>query len=191
MSMFVKKAQPKVEESLPKVPSKVNKVKVTVKKEETSNYTSETPLKEKTKTAKTNDAVLELINDSSKKYNLTQFDKLIADIHESIGEAKDQNAIKKFICKYAKVANGKIYFNTSYESPDTTYKSIKYLLENSKSSAGHGHSHSKNDGGGFMFGKNVVIEEENEEDENEVDPLAWRHPQQPAFKYEKKNRIQI
>lgn len=186
MSMFgnIKKKTQIVKEPEPVAESKPKKVKITVKESEPI----ETESKPKTKTTKINETILNMISDESKKYSLQQFDKLISDIHIGINEGKDQNYIKKYICKYSKVAHGKIQFDTSSENSEMTYKTLKYELEKSKDYSGGHHKNPTEEV--FMFGKKKQIEEDVEEEyesENEDEDLPiWQYPQQTPIIYKKK-----
>lgn len=174
MSMFSNiKKKTIVQEQIEKNPKKV---KVTVT--EIKPSTEEKP---KTKTTKIHDTILNMIGDESKKYSLQQFDKLIVDIHAGITEGKDQNYIKKYITKYAKVAHGKIQFDTSSENSEMTYKTLKYELEKSKD---YSH-HKKPTEEVFMFGKKKQVEEI-EDEESDDDLPIWQYPKQSPIIYKKK-----
>jgi putative phage-type endonuclease len=178
----IKKKTPVIEQE-PLKESKPKKVKVTVKEIKSDEVKPEE--KPKTKTTKINETILSLISDDSKKYTLQQFDKLIGDIHTGINEGKDQNYIKKYISKYAKVVNGKIQFDISSENTEMTYKTLKYELEKSKD-----YSHHKNPAEDvFMFGKKKQqeVEEEDDNDEVEDDLPVWQYPVQPPIQYKQKS----
>lgn len=158
MSMFASHKKKPVAES--KIANNINK-----------------PIKPITKTTKTNDTILKLIDDKSKKYSLQQFDKLISDIHQNILEGKDQNYIKKFICKYAHIVNGKIQFDVNAENLEMTYKTLKYELTKSTSYT-HG---SKQSDEIFMFGKKTQDVDDDSDEELDDDLPIWQNPESPAI----------
>lgn len=170
--------------------SKIKKnTKETEKESVTKTQTKKSILKEtdsekpKTKTTKLNESIMNGISDKSKKYSLQQFDQLIVDIHTSINGEKDQNYIKKYICKYANVNSGKIYFDTSSPNLEMTYKTLKSEIDKSKNYNGGHHSTKEV---GFMFGKKKVEEEEEIEEDVEEYIEIWKYPEQPPIQYKKK-----
>jgi putative phage-type endonuclease len=125
------------------------------------------------------DVIIANISDSSKKYTLDEFDNLVDKMHKEIKEVIDYKKVRKIICKHAVVKNNKISFDTETET-DTTYKSLRKDLESVQKKDNEKKKEKvseKKKSGFFNLAKNVVSEDEDEDDVPDMSTL-YKMPEQ-------------